>query len=109
MIAQKTGFSADTISKHLKEMKVKEEKEAPEVGGAVDINAEFEAFKSKRRLEEMREGLKSWIENEILSLNPQDAGDLRENLEWIYNRINKAQSEDELYELSALAMQNTVP
>jgi len=50
-IAEKTGFSPDTVSKYLKETGAKEEKAAEGVGGAVDVSTEFEAFKAKKRLE----------------------------------------------------------
>lgn len=106
-IAERTNFSPETISKHLRRIGAKREKAAPRVGEATGIGAEFTAFRVKERFKKMREGLRAWIENEILSLDFNEANDSRDNLEWIYNRINKAQTEDELYALSALAMQNT--
>lgn len=100
-IAEKTGFSPDTVSKYLKETGAKEEKAAEGVvGGAVD---EFEAFKAKKRLDELKDSLNAWVDSEILKLNFEGAEDSKGNLEWIRDQADKVKSEDELHKLSALA------
>jgi len=96
-IAEKTNFSADTVSKHLQEKGVKKEEAVKKE--PVDIGGEFAQFREQQQLAGVKKDLKKIVEDRLSELNFDGAGDFRTHFKWVLGRTDTAQSEDELRDL----------